>query len=103
MKKTRKLLDSSFYQLVRNLQVIAVSYQCKANRNVILFSSMHGSPSIDETTPKQKPEMIVTYYQTKSGVDMVDSMLRNYSTKAASRRWLIGIFYDILDKAALNA
>ena len=36
-------------------------------------------------------------------MDVLDSMLRLYSTKAGTRRWPMAVFYDILDKSAINA
>lgn len=47
--------------------------------------------------------MVQFYNHTKSGVDILDSMLRLYSTKASTRRWPVAIFYDMLDKAAINS
>ena len=34
---------------------------------------------------------------------MLDSMCRQMSTKAASRRWPLAVFYNILDMAGVNA
>ena len=36
-------------------------------------------------------------------VDVLDQMVRLYSTKAASRRWPIHICYNILDMALINS
>lgn len=41
--------------------------------------------------------------QRKSGVDILDSMCRQLSTRAACRRWPLAVFYNILDLAGINA
>ena len=63
---------------------------------------MHQSVSISKD-PKKKPETICDYNATKFGVDIVDQMARNYSTRSGTRRWPIHTFYNILDLAGINA
>ena len=41
--------------------------------------------------------------QTKVGVDVLDQISRLYSVKAASRRWPVHIFYNIIDMALINS
>ena len=36
------------------------------------------------------------YNATKLGVDVLDQMARNYSTRCPSRRWPVRVFYNIL-------
>lgn len=63
---------------------------------------MHKYPRLDDSE-KKKPEIIHFYNESKAGDDCLDNMLRMYSTKSASRLWSVGVFLDLLDKAALNA
>ena len=63
---------------------------------------MHSTVDIDDDR-KSKPETVNIYNSTKFGVDVVDQMARKYTVNAASRRWPVQFFYDILDLAAINA
>jgi len=60
---------------------------------------MHPSIAIG-STEKKLPETVSFYNNTKYGVDVIDQMARQYTTRAGSRRWL---FYNILDLALINA
>ena len=42
------------------------------------------------------------YNQNKVGVNVFDQMARNYMTHAATRRWLLAVWTNLLDIAALN-
>jgi hypothetical protein len=92
--------QSEFYKAG---DVLFARYQCKTHESVFILSTIHFSPRISEESIKRKPKMVLTYNQTKVGVDSLDQMVRLYSTKAASRRWPVCVFYDLLDKAVLNA
>ena len=52
-----------------------------------MLSTMHNQPDVDENSKKKKPDVILCYNETKSGVDIVDKMVKTYSTKRMSRRW----------------
>lgn len=82
--------------------IILLSYKAKKDKLVLLLSSMHQSATISENDPKRKPEPILFYNSTKGGVDTADEMLRGYSTKAASRRWPLAVFFNLIDIVALN-
>ena len=67
-------------------------------------------PSQQSTTPlplmiqqKNKPDITLFYNKNKVGVDVVDQMVRKYSTHSTSRRWPVAIWCNILNIAALNA
>ena len=64
--------------------------------------SLHQSVGIQDN-PKKIPETVEFYNSTKFGVDVLDQMARQYSVKAASRRWPVQVFYNILDLAGVNA
>ena len=77
-------------------------YQPKITKNVLLFSTMHSIVDIGGDR-KSKPETVNFYNSTKFGVDVVHQMARKYTVNAASRRWPVQFFYNILDLAAINA
>ena len=79
-------------------------YQCKKNKNVSILSTYHRHVTVpDAENPKKKPDTVLTYNKTKVGVDVLDQMLKLYSTKPASRRWPVHVFSNILDMGLLNA
>lgn len=78
-------------------------YQCKKKKSVCILSTLHTSGITITTEGKKKPETVLFYNSTKCGVDVLDAMIRQYSTKSASRRWPLAIFYNILDIALINA
>ena len=77
-------------------------YQAKRNKTVCIMSSQHrGSQCEAEGT--KKPQTVLFYNNTKFGVDLMDAMCRQFSTKSGCRRWPLAVFYNILDLSALNA
>ncbi len=50
-----------------------------------------------------EPDNILHCNTTKVGVDCIDQMVSLYSTKSASRRWPIDVFFNILDLAGINS
>ena len=79
-----------------------VSYCPKKAKTVFLFSSMHNSKSMDDGE-KKNLQIILYYNKTKGGVGAVDQMVRNYSCKRMTRRWLTVLWHNMLDIATLNA
>jgi len=78
-------------------------YQGKVNKNIFLLSTLHSTIDI-ETNRKTLPETVQFYKKkTNCGVDILDQMIRRYSTREAARRWPVHVFYIILDLAAINA
>lgn len=77
------------------------SYVPKKNKSVVLLSTMHFDDKISNI--KNKPEIILFYNETKGGVDTMDKMLGQYTTKRKTNRWPLALFYNILDVAALSA
>ena len=77
-------------------------YQGKCYKNVILLSTVHKSVSFSDGR-KKLLDSIQYYNSTKYGVDILDQKARLYTTKVASRRWPLQVFYNLLDLAAINA
>lgn len=84
-------------------EAVLMSYKPKANKNVILLSSMHSGRlgTIDAET--NKPEIVLYYNSTKGGVDNFDKLAVTYSVKRKTRRWPMCVFSNIIDISAINA
>ena len=50
-----------------------------------------------------KPEMILDYNKTKSAVDNLDKLVREYRCLRTSRRWPLALFFDFINIASHNA
>lgn len=83
-------------------QLTLTSYVPKKGKAVILLSSMHHDAAIDVDNAN-KPEIIMHYNKTKSGVDNLDHLVGFYSCKRKVRRWPMTIFFNILDCASVAA
>ena len=84
--------------------VTITSYQCKQSKSVNILSTLHKDFVIPENNnPKREPETVLFYNQTKVGVDVLDQMSKLYSVKAASRRWPVHIFYNVIDMVLINS
>jgi len=82
--------------------VTMVSYVPKRNRAVVLMSTLHSSVTCDPSN-EMKPNIILHYNRTKSGVDVLDKLVKEYTCKRGTRRWTVIVFYNIIDLAAYNA
>ena len=80
-----------------------LAYKSKKNKVVLLLSSMHKTGVIDNNHPKKLPEIIKHYNSSKCGVDTADQMLRHFTTKTATRRWPVEVFFNLVDICALNS
>lgn len=100
VKKSRTELHET--NLLIHDDVTLTIYQGKKTKNVLLLSTLHSNVTIGNDA-KKLPESISYYNATKFGVDVLDQMTRKYTVKAASRRWPVQVFYNILDLAAINS
>ena len=66
------------------------------------MSTQHRDNSV-VADDKNKPEIITYYNNTKSGVDILDKLVRTYSCKRATARWTVAFFFNLVDIAAYNA
>ena len=62
---------------------------------------MHALPCHDEVAGKEK--INVVYNNKKGGVDNPDQMCTLYTTTRKTNRWLMRVFYAMIDSSALNA
>ena len=79
-----------------------VSYKAKLSKTVLLLSSQHKHLDVSDG-PKQKPNIILYYNETKSGMDCVDERISTYSVKYHSKCWHVMVFCNLLDMACYNA
>ena len=68
------------------------------------MSALHPDVEIpSDNNPNKKPETVLFYNKTKAGVDVVNQLTRKYFVKAASRRWPIHVFFNVIDLALINS
>ena len=88
----------------RNFPVCIYSNSVKKQKSVVIMSALHPDVEIpSDNNPNKKPETVLFYNKTKAGVDVVDQLTRKYSVKAASRRWPIHVFFNVIDLALINS
>lgn len=92
-------VGSALYGFTKN--VTLVSHVPKKNKAVLLISSMHHSQQFDDSAGK--PEIIVFYNSTKSGVDSLDEKCAQHSTGRRTQRWPMAFFFRLLDISGVNA
>ena len=63
-----------------------VNYQTKANKNVVVMSTMHHDKAVDPAAYEKKPDIIRFYNLTKGTVDTLDKMAHAYITKKGNTR-----------------
>lgn len=100
-----KLHDSEFF---KHDSTVLVRYQTKKKKTVLLISNQHSDAVVPiifdgKENVKKKPEIVLYYNKNKCGVDMLDSMCRELSTKMPCRRWPVAVFFNILDMALVNS
>jgi len=82
-------------------QLTLVSYVPKPAKSVIVISSMHHDKAVEGD--KKKPQMILHYNATKSGVDNMDHLATLYTSRRKTNRWPLVLFFNMLDIAAIAA
>lgn len=78
-----------------------VSSVTKQNKYVLLLSSMHHDDKTDDTV--RKPDIMLFYNSTKSGVDSLDQKCSSYNTSRRTRRWPCAMWYAIMNIASVNS
>ena len=84
--------------------VMFVSYIDKkklGKKNVIVLTTMHDKVKVTNDQRK-KPHEHVMYDHTKGGVDIVDLLSTNHSTRIKSRRWPLNALAFVLDTCRTN-
>ena len=91
-----------FYFMKADDMATLTVYQCKPKKNVCVLNSLDMSVELGKFENK-KPETVEFYNKTKSGVDVVDQMARQYSVKAGTCRWPAAVLYNIFDLIGISA
>ena len=100
MPSKERELYSSIYAFRDDASL--VSYVPKKKKAIILLSTFHKKiQNADDET--KKPEIILHYNETKVGVDIMDQMVKNFTTRRATKRWTLALFENFLDISALNS
>ena len=101
VSKGRKKLSSLFgFQK----DIMLVSYVPKPKKTVILESTLHVDKEIDPDSGEQQKPYINTFYNaTKGGVDTADQMCATYDVARNIMRWLMVIFFAMLNLAGINS
>lgn len=79
-----------------------IKYEPFSGKEVHMLSTCHYEPLVADDE-KAKPLAILTYNATKPGVDVMDQMVKNYSTVRGCRRWTMRLFAWLLDIACLSS
>ena len=80
--------------------VTLTSYVAKKNKAVLVLLTLHNDKA---TAGDHKPEIILYYNATKSGVDNMDHMATIFSCKRKTNRWPMVLFYNMIDVAVIAA
>ena len=56
-----------------------------------------------ESAFNQKPSIILIYNKTKIDVDILNKIIRSYSTKRMTRMWPLVLFYNTTDVSTITA
>ncbi|XP_031583572.2 piggyBac transposable element-derived protein 4-like [Oreochromis aureus] len=91
---------SSVFAFSRNAAL--VSYVPKKSRNVLLLSTKHREPQV-ENSGKKKPQIILDYNKCKGAVDHLDQVCGTYSCRRRTRRWPMCLLYHMIDVSCYNA
>ena len=97
-----RVVHSTEFCFSKESRIMLSSYVPKRNKAVIMISSKHYDTGFEVALP-HKPDTIVDYNRTKSGVDTLDQLVKSYSCKRTTNRWPLVIFYYMIDIAAYNA
>lgn len=101
MNKNRRSLPPSVHQkaplhdtkVMKSDKATLTIYQGKVKKNVCILSTMHQTVTLESDSQRKKPDTVHFYNLTKVGVDVLDQMIRKYSTRSATRRWPVAVFY----------
>ena len=73
----------------------------RKGKNVLLLSTMHHDDKVEGED--RKPEIILHYNSSKSGVDNMDKLVGTFSCRQKTNRWPITVFFNIIDVAGVGA
>ena len=91
--------ETQFFQNIGG-STILVSFWDEGTKPVLLLDTFLRSGEMDEQSGKA--ELVVHYNANKSGVDVMDKMIRHYSSKRKCNRWPVSFFFNLVDICLSN-
>lgn len=82
-------------------QLTLIPYVPARGKAVLALSSMHHDNSV--SGDKQKPDIILHYNNTKSGVDNLHHLATMYTSLRKINRWPMVLFFNMVDIAGIVA
>ena len=70
---------------------------------LVLLSPQHHDDMCMGEEKDHKPEIIMHYNATKSGVDILDKLVREHTCMRSTRRCPLKLFLSLIDVACVNA
>jgi hypothetical protein len=95
--RNRERGDTKYYY---SDNILLCSYWDKGSKPVLLLDSFARIGR--QPQPGSKSDTVSFYNKTKSGVDNLDHMIRNYSCKRKCRRWPYSLMMNMVDVAGVN-
>ena len=80
-----------------------VSYVLARNKTVILLSSQYHDDTCMGEEKDHKPDIIMHYNATKSGGDILDKLVREYTCMRSTRCWPLKLFFNLIYVTCVNA
>ncbi|XP_071572267.1 piggyBac transposable element-derived protein 4-like [Temnothorax nylanderi] len=99
IKKFTEINDSRFLYADN---VTLLSYCPKQNKIILVLSSSSLHKRGDAVVEKEQ-QIIEFYNSTKGGTDRFDQLCHEYSTARKSHRWVMKLFYAMLDQSFTNS
>ena len=100
--KSREEKSVIFIQNDKNNMLVSYFDKKKSGKKNVALTTMHGTMKVTNDERK-KTQVHVMYDHTKGGVDMVDLLSTNHSTRMKSKRWPLNVFAFILDSCTSKA
>jgi len=94
-------VHSSIFGFTNDLTL--VSYVPARKKTLILLSSQHHDDTCMGEEKDHKPEIIMHYNATKSGADILDKLVREYTYRRSTRSWHLKLFLIFIDVACVNS
>ena len=80
-----------------------VSYVPARRKIVIHLSLQHYDNMCMGEEKDHKPEIVMQYNATESGVDILYKLVREYTCTRSTRHWPLKLFFNLIDVACVNA
>uniref|UniRef100_A0A0N5CFK3 DDE_Tnp_1_7 domain-containing protein n=1 Tax=Strongyloides papillosus TaxID=174720 RepID=A0A0N5CFK3_STREA len=95
----KRTLKSTIVKYLDN-DASLTSHMCKTKKTVLILSSEY-----HDTLPIQgeKPASVKRYNELKSGVDVIDNMVKTHTTRIKTQSWVRAYIFRIIDFAMCNA